>query len=121
MRIELSFRSTYCQKHRKTRLGDLLKIKIAQTRELSELPKKERNRLAKLNGILDELTRGENVQNRPLAIWLTEAKDEGFESDWESQLQIREQLNDKPDELKLYEDKQKRQFFITAERKTQHS
>ena len=110
------------RKGQNTKLPDLLKSKKAKSRKFSELPKKkEKNRLAKLNGILDELTRGENVQNRPLAIWLTEAKHEGFESDWESQLQIREQFNDKPDELKLYEDKQKRQFFITTERKTQHS
>ena len=42
------------------------------------------------------MKRGQNVQNRRLATWLTEAEYEGFESDWESQLQIREELNDKP-------------------------
>jgi len=67
--------------------------------------------LAKLNGVLDELRRGENVQNRRLATWLTEVEYEGFESDWESQLQIREELNDKPDELKRYEDKLKKAIF----------
>ena len=36
---------------------------------------------------------------------------EGFESDWESQLQIREQLNDKLDVLKRYEDKLKKAIF----------
>ena len=60
--------------------------------------------MAKLNGMLDELRRGENVQNRRLGTWLTEAEYEGFKSDWESQQQIREELNDKPDELKRYED-----------------
>jgi len=44
-----------------TKLRDLLKSKVAKTRELSELSKAEQNRLAKLNGMLDELTRGENV------------------------------------------------------------
>jgi hypothetical protein len=83
-----------------TKLRDLPKNKIAITRELSELPKTEQNRLAKLNLLLDELRRGVNVQNRRLATWLTEAECEGFESDWESQLQSREELNDKPDELK---------------------
>tara|TARA_B110000037_G_scaffold182967_1_gene210939 strand:- start:615 stop:911 length:297 start_codon:yes stop_codon:yes gene_type:complete len=67
--------------------------------------------------MLDELRRGENVQNNRLATWLTDREYEGFESDWESQQQIREELNDKPDELKRYEDKLKRQFLITAEQK----
>ena len=73
--------------------------------------------MAKLNGVLDELRRGENVQNRRLATWLTETEYEGFKSDWESQQQIREELNDKPDELKRYEDKLKKQFLITAEQR----
>ena len=67
-------------------MRDLLKGKKAKTRKLSELSKTEQNRLAKLNGMLDELRRGENVQNRRLATWLTEDEYEGFESDWESQL-----------------------------------
>ena len=67
--------------------------------------------------MLDELRRGENVQNRRLATWLTEDEYESFESDWESQQQIREELNDKPDELKRYEDKLKKAILITAEQK----
>ena len=67
--------------------------------------------MVKLDGILDELRRGENVQNRRLATWLTEVEYEGFESDWESQLQIREELRDKPYELKRYEDKLKKAIF----------
>ena len=73
--------------------------------------------MAKLNAMLDELRRGENVQNRRLGTWLTEAEYEGFKSDVESQQQIREELNDKPDELNRYEDKLKKQFLITAEQK----
>ena len=94
-----------------TKLRDLLKSKKAKTRKLSELSKTEQNRLAKLNAMLDELRRGANVQNRRLATWLTEAEYEGFESEWESQLQIREELNDKPDELKRYEDKLRKAIF----------
>ena len=94
-----------------TKLRDLLKSKKAETRKQSELSKTEQNRLEKLIGMLDELRRGENVQNRRLATWLTEVEYEGFESDWESQLQIREELNDKPDELKRYEDKLKKAIF----------
>ena len=48
----------------------------AKPRKLSELSKTEQNRLAKLNGMLDELRRGENVQNRRLGTWQTEAEAE---------------------------------------------
>jgi len=99
------------QKKPNTNLRDLLKSKKAETRKLSELSKTEQNRLAKLNLMLDELIRGKNVQNRRLATWLTEAEYEGFKSDVESQQQIREELNDKPDELKRYEDKLKKAIF----------
>ena len=94
-----------------TNLRALLKNKKAKTRKLSELSKTEQNWVTKLNGMLDELRRGENVQNRRLATWLTEAEYEGFKSDWESQLQIGEELNDKSDELKRYEDKLKKAIF----------
>jgi hypothetical protein len=65
----------------------------------------------------DELSRGENVQNRRLGTWLTEAEYEGFKSDVENQQQIREELNDKPDELKRYEDKLRNTILIKAEQK----
>jgi hypothetical protein len=50
-----------------TKLRDLLKSKKANTRKLSELSKIRQNRLAKLNGMLNELRLGKNVQNRRLA------------------------------------------------------
>ena len=43
-----------------TKLRDLLKSNKAKTRKLSELSKTEQNRLAKLNGMLDELKRYED-------------------------------------------------------------
>ena len=57
----------------------LINSKKAKTRKLSELSKTEQNRLAKLNAKLDELRRGENVQNRQLGTWLTEDEYESFE------------------------------------------
>tara|TARA_B110000211_G_scaffold114336_1_gene132586 strand:+ start:1007 stop:1156 length:150 start_codon:yes stop_codon:yes gene_type:complete len=48
-------------------LRDLLKSKKIKTHKLSELSKTEQNRLAKLNAILDALSRAENVENRRLA------------------------------------------------------
>jgi hypothetical protein len=83
-------------------LQDLLKNKKAETRKLSELSETEQNRLAKLNAMLDELIRGKNVQNRRLSTWLTEEEYESFESDWESQQQIREEVKVKPSELQRY-------------------
>ncbi len=66
-----------CQPHMQqkpyTKLRDFLKSEKAETRKQSELSKTEQNRLAKLNAMLDELKRGENMQNRRLATWLTEA------------------------------------------------
>ncbi len=88
-----------------TKLRALLKNKNAKTRKLSELSKTEQIRLAKLNAIFETLRRGKNVQNRQLATWLTEEEYERFESDWESQQQIREELKEKPDEQKRYEKK----------------
>ena len=55
------------QRKPNTNLRDLLKSKKAKTHKPSELSKTEQNRLAKLNRMLDELGRGENVQNRRLA------------------------------------------------------
>ena len=68
-----------------TKLRDLLKSKQAKTGKPNELSKTETSRLAKLNTMLDELRRGENVQNRRLTTWLTEDEYESFESDWGSQ------------------------------------
>ena len=64
------------------------------------MSKTEQKRLEKLNAMLVDVRCGENVQNRRLATWLTEDEYESFESDWESQQQIREELRDKPDELR---------------------
>ena len=88
-----------------TKLRDLLKNKEAKNRKPSELSKTEQNRLAKLKAMLETLRRKINVQNRQLATWLIEEEYEIFESDWESQQQIREELKEKPDELKRYENK----------------
>ena len=86
--------------------------KKAKPRKLSELSKTGQNRVAKLNLMLDELKRGKNVQNRRLATWLTEEEYESFESDWESQQQIREELKDKPSELQRYEEKLKEAIMM---------
>ena len=94
-----------------TKLRDLLKSKKAKPRKLSELSKTEQNRLAKLIGMLDELIRGKNVQNRQLQTWLSEDEYAQVDIEWQEQLEIREELKDKPSELKRYEEKLKQATF----------
>ena len=79
----------YMQEEPNTKLRDLLKTNPANTRQLSELSKTEQNRLAKLNGMLYELLRGENVQNRRLQTWPTENQYAELEQAWEEQLELR--------------------------------
>ena len=57
-----------------TKLQDLLKSKKVKSHKLSEHSRGEQNRVAKLNAMLDELRRGENVQNRWLATCLPQIK-----------------------------------------------
>lgn len=92
-------------------MRDLLQKNKAKSRKLSELSKTEQNRVAKLNAMLETLRCGKNVQNRKLATWLTEEEYENLESDWVSQQQIREELKEKPDELKRYENKLRQATF----------
>jgi hypothetical protein len=82
-----------------TKLRDLLKSKKAKTRKLSELSKIEQNRLVKLNGMLDELVRGKNVQNRQLQTWLTEDEYAQIAAEWDTQKHFIEELREKPNEL----------------------
>ena len=88
-----------------------LKARKNTERDKCELSKKEKQRLAKLEGLLDRLIREKHVQNRQLATWMTDDEYESYESEWESQKQIREELKEKPNELKRYEDKLKQAIF----------
>ena len=88
-----------------------LTYKKAKTCKLSELSKAEQNRLAKLNLMLNELRRGKNVQNRQLQTWLSEDEYAQVDIEWQEQLEIREELKDKPDELERYEEKLKQATF----------
>ena len=94
-----------------TKLRDLLKSKKAKTRKLSELSKTEQNRLAKLNLMLNELRCGKNVQNRQLQTWLSEDEYAQVDIEWQEQLELREELKDKPDDLKRSEEKLKQATF----------
>lgn len=72
----------------------------------------EQQRLSKLEELSETLKRGKNVQNRQLKRWLTEEEFEQIELEWDAQKHLREELRDKPDELKRYEVKLKQAIMI---------
>ena len=65
-----------------------------------KLTSEESTRLARLEAIADKLRRGENVQNRQLQTWLSEDEYDQLEYEWQEQLELREELKDKPSDLK---------------------
>jgi hypothetical protein len=89
----------------------LLKERIEKANPRRELTAEETNRLLKLEGIADKLKRGENVQNRQLKTWLSEEEYEQLEYEWQEQLELRNELKDKPSDLKRYEEKLKQATF----------
>ena len=77
-----------------------------------KLPAEENKRLAKLESIANKLVRGENVQNRQLQTWLSEYEYAQIEAEWQEQLELREELKDKPSDLKRYEEKLKEAIMM---------
>ena len=55
--------------------------------------------------------RAENLQNLQLQTWLSEDEYAHVDIEWLEQLEIREELKDKPDDLKRYEEKLKQATF----------
>ena len=68
--------------------------------------------LAKLEGIAEKFKRGEHVQNRQLQSQLNTDEYEQIAAEWDTQKLFREELKDKPDELKRYEDKLKEAIMM---------
>ena len=89
----------------------MLQERIEKANLRRKLTTEEARRLAKLETIADKLKRGENVQNRQLQTWLSENQYAELEQAWQEQLEIREELKDKPDELERYEEKLKQATF----------
>ena len=52
------------------------------------------------------------MQNRQLKNWLSEDEYTQIDAEWQEQLEIREELKDKPSELKRYEDKLKEAIMM---------
>ena len=99
------------QKQSSSYFRKLLQEQIEKANSLSSLTVEEAKRLAKLEAIADKLKRGKNVQNRQLKTWLSEDEYAEFESEWKEQLELREELKDKPTDLKLYEEKLREATF----------
>ena len=100
------------QKKVSSNFGKLLQERIEKANPRRELTDEEAKRLAKLEAIADKLKRGENVQNRQLQTWLSEDEYEQIAAEWDTQKHFREELKDKPTELKRYEDKLKEAIMM---------
>ena len=66
------------------------------------------------------MRRGQNVQNRQLQTWLSDDEYEQIAAEWDIQKLFREELKDKPDELKRYEDKLKEAIMMRNRSDTYH-
>lgn len=90
------------QKKQTSNFRKLLQERIEKVNPRHKLTTEEANRLGKLEAIANKLKRGENVQNRQLQTWLSEEEYEQLEYEWQEQLELRNELKDKPsDEEKL--------------------
>jgi hypothetical protein len=90
----------------------LLQERLDKVNPRRKLAKDETTKLAKLEGIAEKLKRGENVQNRQLQTWLSEDESVQVDIEWQEQLELREELKDKPDDLKRYEEKLKEAIMM---------
>ena len=99
------------QKKQSSNIRKLLQERIEKANPRRELTAEETKRLNKLEAIADKLKHGENVQNRQLQTWLSEEEYEQLEYEWQEQLELRDELKDKPSDLKRYEEKLKQATF----------
>ena len=90
----------------------LLRERIEKANPRRKLTTEEAKRLTKLEALADKLKRGENVQNRQLQTWLSKDEYAQVDIEWQEQLEIREELKDKPSELTRYEDKLKEAIMM---------
>ena len=92
--------------------GKLLQPRMEKINPRRQLTAEEAKRITKLSAIADKLKCGENVQNRQLQTWLSDDEYEQIAAEWDTQKLFREELKDKPDELKRYEDKLKEAIMM---------
>ena len=99
------------QKKTNSDFRKLLKERIEKANPRRELTAEEAKRLNKLESVADKLRRGENVQNRQLQTWLNDEEYEQLKYEWQEQIELRNELKDKPSDLKRYEEKLKQATF----------
>ena len=99
------------QKKQSSNFRQLLQERIERANPRRKLSAGETKRLSKLEAIAAKLKRGANVQNRQLQTWLSEEEYEQLEYEWQEQLELRNELKDKPSDLKRYEEKLKQATF----------
>ena len=92
-------------------LRKLLQESLGKNNPRRKLSAEETKRFNKLEAIGDKLRRGENVQNRHLQTWLSQEEYEQLEHEWQEQIELRNELKDKPSDLKRYEEKLKQATF----------
>ena len=90
----------------------LLQERLDKVNPRRKLAKGEATKLAKLEGIAEKLKRGEHVQNRQLQTWLSQDEYSQIVAEWDTQKLFREELRDRPSELKRYEDKLKEAIMM---------
>jgi hypothetical protein len=100
------------QKQSISSIYKLLQVRINDANPRRELNSEEAKRLAKLEALADKFRRGEKVQNRQLKTWLSEDEYAQIEAEWQEQLELREELKDKPSDLKRYEEKLKEAIMM---------
>ena len=100
------------QKQPSSNFLKLLQERLDKANPRRKLTAEEAKRLNKLEAIADNFRRRENVQNRQLQTWLSDYEDEQIAAEWDTQKNFREELKDKPDELKRYEDKLKEAIMM---------
>ena len=99
-------------KQQRSNFRKLLQERIEKVNQRRKLTCEEEKRLAKLQAIADKLKCRENVQNSQVQTWLSEDEYAQIEAEWQVQLELREELKDKPNELKRYEEKLKEAIMM---------
>ena len=99
------------QKKASGNFQQFLQERIEEANPRRKLNAEEVKCLAKLEAIADKIKRRENVQNRQLQTWLSDDEYAHIEAEWQEQLELREELKDKPSDLKRYEEKLREATF----------
>ena len=99
----------------KSKLGfnfrNLLQERIEKACPRRQLTAEDKKPLNKVEAIADKLKRGENVQSRQLQTWLNKDEYAQLDVEWQEQIELRNELQDKPGDLKRYEEKLKQATF----------